>query len=1060
MNEKLRNQPAGFVRWLCSGLMAAVVAMAPVSLTAQTTVVSGTVFENNEPVAGATVAVKGTATSVLTGIDGAYSITAPADATLVFSFLGLTTKEEPVNGRTVINVSLTAAQQLLDEVVVVGYGTQRKVTLTGSVAGVKGEEMIQTKNENPQNMLAGKIAGVRVWQKSSEPGSYNNVFDIRGFGSPLVVIDGIPRTTGDFQRINPNDIEDISVLKDASAAIYGVRAANGVVLVTTKRGTAEGKSKVAYTGTFTFQQPSGMPVLADALETMTIYNERSMNNVDGGSIVYGPQAFEDFRNGTRRSTDWTSLLFSDFSPQTQHDLSISGGNDRTQYYISMGALYQEGFFKSGDLNYSKYNLRSNITTRIAKGLTFDLNLSGVMDQRNNPYSRTVDIIRNYWRQGVLYPAYADEAQTMLNYEGLDLEENTIAEMTSDVSGYRQYNQKYFQSSAALNYDFGSLVPVLKGLSLKALFSYDYRMDDNTIFRKEYYQYAYNPLTQAYEQKLYNNSSPSQNRREMYSKQQVLSQFVLNYDRAFGDHRVSGLVGWETQKREGDNFYAQRDLAFAAPYLFAGVDENQVSGMQSGQEDIYELANAALIGRVNYSYADRYIAEVQFRYDGSSRFAPGYQWGFFPSASVGWRLSEEPFFKSISALSFVNQLKFRASYGVLGDDGDLSYDWTTGYTYPATGSGDPLKGYYNGYSPGYIFGDKYVNAASPMALPNESITWYSSRTFDIGVDFEGWKGLFGFTLEYFDRIREGRFARNTGDLPTVVGATAPRENLDSDRHFGLELQLTHRNKIGEVSYAAKGIATITRQKYLNASEKGPYGNSYDQWRNNNLSYRYQGVQFGYEGDGRFTSWEDIWAYSIYKDRNVLPGDYKYLDWNGDGEINSLDEHPYAFDQTPWLNFSLNLDVAWKGFDLNILLQGSALGSMQYREPLYAIWGSNGGGTLEQYLDRWHPVDPLADPYNPATEWVSGYYGYTGHYPIESSDFNRVSTAYLRLKSIELGYTLPNFKQVQNFSLRVFVNAYNLLTLTGVKFVDPEHSDDELGRLYPLNKTYSLGLNLSF
>jgi TonB-linked SusC/RagA family outer membrane protein len=1059
MNDILKKQRVGmWLLRLC--LMMTFVAFTSLSLWAQTVAVSGTVLDdNNEPVLGATVAVKGTATAVMTDTNGNYSINAPSGATLVFSFIGFATKEEAVNGRTRINVQMTISVQTLDEVVLVGYGTQRKVTLTGAVAGVRGSEVIQTKNENVQNMLTGKIAGVRVWQKSAEPGTFNNSFDIRGLGSPLVVIDGIPRTMAEFQRINANDIDDVSVLKDASAAIYGVRAANGVLLVTTKKGEVGGTAKVSYTGSFTLQQSSGMPKVVNAFDAMTLFNEKSMNNVDGGLIYFTETKFEEYRNGTRPTTDWNSLLFSSLSPQTQHDVSITGGNERTQYYISMGYFFQEGFFKSGDLNYNKTNLRSNITTQIAKGLKFDLNLSGILDQRNNPYSRAVDIIRQYWRQGVLYPAYADPEGTILNYEGLENQQNVVAMMTSDISGYQQYNQKYIQSSAALNYDFGTITPLLQGLSAKALFSFDYRMDDNKQFRREYYQYKYNTLTDSYDPEMFAASSPSRARREFYDKQQVLGQFVLNYDRTFDEHKINGLVGWETQKRRGDNFYAQRDLAFATDYLFAGVDEGQVGGMYSDYNDVYELANSALIGRINYAYSSRYIAEVQFRYDGSSKFASGHQWGFFPSASVAWRISEEPFFKSIAALSFIDQLKVRASYGVLGDDGALEFDWATGFTYPATNT-NAASGYYNQYAPGYIFGSEFIYAATPKALPNEKITWYTARTFDIGVDFEAWNGLFGFSFDYFDRRREGLFARNTGNLPTVVGATPPRENLDSDRHFGIDLELSHRHKIGDLTYKVKAIGSITRQKYLHASEKGPWGNSYKQWRDDNLNNRYQGVQFGYVGAGRYTSWEDVWSYPIYKDRNVLPGDYKYEDWNGDGEINSLDEHPFAFDKTPWLNFSLNLDMAYKNFDLNLLFQGSALGSMEYMEPLYNIWGEYGGGTLEQYLDRWHPVDPLADPYDPATQWVSGYYGYTGHYPIKNSTFNRVSTAYLRLKSIEFGYTLPKIKALSTVGVRVFVNAYNLFTITGVKFVDPEHPDEENGRLYPLNKTYSVGLTLSF
>jgi len=1031
-----------------------------VSLAQEITVTGIVISSDNEPLVGATVTVKDGTAKTGTDSNGRYTINTTQDAVLQFHYLGFVMKEEPVNGRTVINVTLEYEHQTLDEVVLVGYSTQRKVTLTGAVSGIKGAEMMQTRNENPQNMLTGRVPGVRVWQRSAEPGSFAANFDIRGLGSPLVVIDGVPRTTADFQRLNPNDIEDVSVLKDASAAIYGVRAANGVVLVTTKRGTREGRTNVAVNTSYTFQRPSGLPVLADPYETMTIYNEMAMNNINGGNIVFTENDFEAFRTGARRTTDWTSLIFSDYAPQAQQDLSITGGSDKTQYYIGFGHLYQEGFFKSGDLNYSKVNLRSNISTEISNGLTFDLNLSGVVDQRNSPYSSSVDIIRNYWRQGVLFPAYADPENTMLNHEGLDLEENTVAKMTSDISGYRKHGQKHFQSSASLNYDFGALTDVLQGLSAKALVSYDYRTDDNHINRREYYQYAYNALTDSYEAKLYNNSSPNQIRREMFNRRQVLGQFIANYDRTFSSkHQVTGLLGWEVQKHTGDNFYAQRDLAFGMEYLFGGVDENQLGGMSSSLNDVYQLANAAFFGRANYTFSDRYIAEAQFRYDGSSKFAPGHQWGFFPSASVGWRISEEPFFRNWALTSFVDQLKLRASYGVLGDDGELQFDWATGYVYPAT-SGNAAQGYYNQYAPGYIFGNEFVYGVSTLALPNQMITWFTAHTLNVGIDFEGWNGLFGFSVDYFERERKGRFARRTGDLPTVVGATAPRENLDSDKHFGMDVEISHRNRVGELSYRVKAIGTITRQKYLVASENGPYGNSYDKWRNDNLNNRFQGMQFGYQGVGRFESWQDIWSYPIYKDRTILPGDYKYLDWNGDGEINGLDVHPIAFDQTPWLNYSLVFDANYKKFDISFLLQGSALGSMEYKEPLYSIWGTNGGGTLEQYVDRWRPVDPLADPWDPSLEWISGYYGFTGNYPFANSTFNRVSTAYLRLKSIELGYTLPKFRALPSMDLRVFANAYNLLTITNVKFVDPEHPDDDLGRMYPLNKTFTAGLSLNF
>lgn len=1032
--------------------------MSSAAAQAQGIMVKGKVVDqHNEPVIGATVGVDKGKAKTVTDIDGNFTLQVPANAQIVVNYIGMKPATQSVGGRRELNFVLQDDVNQLQDVVVVGYGTQKRGSITGSVAAVKGDEMVRTKNENPQNMLTGRVAGVRVWQKSSEPGSYNNNFDVRGMGTPLVIIDGVPRDMSDFQRMNADDIQDISVLKDASASIYGLRSANGVVLVTTKKGQA-GQTKFSYNGSYTIQSPKSMPKLLDAYKTMTLYNERNLNNVNGGSKIYTDEMFDEFRNGTRRETDWNNLIFAKTSPQTNHNVTVSGGNDKTQYFVSFGAFYQEGFFKSGDLNYHKYNITSNLTTEVYRGLKLSLNINAMTDKQNNPYCTSTDIIRNYWRQGVLFPAYADEAGTMLNYDGLDLEENTVAKMTADISGYRRYKQSQVLTSGIFEYDFGTLTNVLKGLKAKVMFSYDYHLNNNTIYRKQYYQYAYDPATQTYKQKLYASSAPSNLRREHYDTQQFLSQYTLSYNRDFGPHSVAAVVGMETQRRTGDNFYAMRNLAFSSPYLFNGVEEGQVANSATG--GIYSANYNAFIGRLNYSFAQRYLIEGQFRYDGSSKFAKGHRWGFFPSVSLGWVVSEEPWFKNIEFLKGVDQLKLRASYGEMGDDSGANYDWVAGYTYPST-SGNSEKGYYNQYAPGFIFGSQFVYAATPMAIPNELISWYKAKTFNVGVDFDTNNKLFGFSLDYFSRKMTGLYEYRTSVFPTVIGAKPPRENANSSRNFGMELELRHHNRIGRnFVYNVKGIVTITRQKYLTAIQNGPYANAYDQWRNDHLNNRYQGVQFGYEGNGRYQNWDEIWNETLYHEKNLLPGDYKYLDWNGDGEINSQDEHPYAFDQTPWMNYSLSIDCAYKGFDFSMLWQGSALGSMSYEEPLYSIWGQNGGGALEQYWDRWHPADENADPYDPNTKWVKGYYAYTGHYPSANSTFNRVSTAYLRLKQIELGYTLPKWKAFPSLNLRVYANAYNLLTITGVKFVDPEHPSDDLGRLYPLNRTYTFGVQVSF
>ena len=1039
-------------------LFVSALVMNSAAVQAQGIMVKGKVVDqHNEPVIGATVGVDKGKAKTVTDIDGNYTLQVPANAKIVVNYIGMKPVTQNVGGRRELNFVLQDDVSQIQDVVVVGYGTQKRGSITGSVAAVKGDEMIRTKNENPQNMLTGRVAGVRVWQKSSEPGSYNNNFDVRGMGTPLVIIDGVPRDMSDFQRMNADDIQDISVLKDASASIYGLRSANGVVLVTTKKGQA-GHTKFSYNGSYTIQSPKSMPKLLDAYKTMTLYNERNLNNVNGGSKIYTDEMFDEFRNGTRRETDWNNLIFAKTSPQSNHNITVSGGNDKTQFFVSFGAFYQEGFFKSGDLNYQKYNLTSNLTTEVYRGLKLSLNINAMSDKQNNPYCTSTDIIRNYWRQGVLFPAYADEAGTMLNYDGLDLEENTVAKMTADISGYRRYKQSQVLTSGIFEYDFGTLTNVLKGLKAKVMFSYDYHLNNNTIYRKQYYQYAYDPATQTYKQKLYASSAPSNLRREHYDTQQFLSQYTLSYNRDFGPHSIAAVVGMETQRRTGDNFYAMRNLAFSSPYLFNGVEEGQVANSATG--GIYSANYNAFIGRLNYSFAQRYLIEGQFRYDGSSKFAKGHRWGFFPSVSLGWVVSEEPWFKNIEFLKGVDQLKLRASYGEMGDDSGANYDWVAGYTYPST-SGNSEKGYYNQYAPGFIFGSQFVYAATPMAIPNELISWYKAKTFNVGVDFNTNNQLFGFSLDYFSRKMTGLYEYRTSEFPTVIGANPPRENANSSRNFGMELELRHHNRIGRnFVYNVKGIVTITRQKYLTAIQNGPYANAYDQWRNDHLNNRYQGVQFGYEGNGRYQNWDEIWNETLYHEKGLLPGDYKYLDWNGDGEINSQDEHPYAFDQTPWMNYSLSVDCAYKGFDFSMLWQGSALGSMSYEEPLYSIWGQNGGGALEQYWDRWHPADENADPYDPNIEWVKGYYAYTGHYPSANSTFNRVSTAYLRLKQIELGYTLPKWKAFPSLNLRVYANAYNLFTITGVKFVDPEHPSDDLGRLYPLNRTYTFGVQVSF
>ncbi len=1010
--------------------------------------VSGMVTtRTGEPIPGVTVLVKGTSNGTVTDIDGNYSLTNLSnDAVLVFSFVGMKTQELPVEGKSSLSVVMEEDAIGIEEVVAVGYGIQKKATLTGAVAAVKGDEIVATKNENAQNMLTGKVSGVRVTQRTAEPGSFRTNLDIRAMGTPLVIIDGIPRTEQDFQRLDPNDIDNISVLKDASAAIYGVRAANGVVLVTTKKGTNK-KLQMNYSGSFTWQVPSGLPATVNVPDYMTLRNERAMHNVNGGAPIYTQDQIDEYLNGTRQGTDWYDLTFSNYAPQTMHNLNATGGNERTTFYVGLGYQYQEGFFKSSDLTYNKYNVRSNISTKITDNLTLDVNMNLIMDEQDRPNTDSWWIIRAFWRQGAHIPAYANNDPTK-PYHGLIEGDNPISFMDKDLVGFKKFNKKWVQPAASLKYD----IPGVEGLYVKGLFSYDYFVSNDNLFQKEYTQYTYDEASETYQ--TYTRNSPNRITRESYFRTQYLSQTSINYNGTFDKHDIAATAIWETQKRKSDNFLAQRNLVLPLPYLFAGEAEGQLATMSSGGNDLYEDANLALAGRANYAYDDKYLAEFLFRYDGSSRFGEGQQWGFFPAASFGWRISEEGFFENSSALSFVDQLKLRVSYGKTGDDNAARYQFISGYNYPSSSDRRNFTG-------GYVFDGSFNASADNKGIPNELITWYTSKTFDIGFDYVGWNGLFGVTADYFSRNREGLLATRNGGIPTVVGASLPEENLNSDRTYGFELELTHRNQIQDFLYSVKGLLSLARVKRLYV-ERGDIGSSWSNWRNNQND-RLQGVHWGYQGAGRYESWEDIWSSPVYIGRGTIIGDYIYEDWNGDGEINGDDSHPIRYNQYPWMNFSLIFDASYQNFDLNFLLQGSAMSSAFYGEQLREpLWGNGNSSAMQQFMDRWHPVDPTADPYDPATEWTSGHFAYTGTLPDYNSTFNAENGAYLRLKSVELGYTLPStlMSKTGIKNLRVYVNAYNLLTITKVDYMDPEHPDETYGYLYPLNKTVSVGLNVKF
>jgi TonB-linked SusC/RagA family outer membrane protein len=1013
-------------------------------------IISGIVQDNTgAPISGVSVTLKGSKTGVTTDETGKYSLTLPngqKNGIIVFSYVGFATQSLAIPASRVLNVTLVPKTSQLSDVVVVGYGTQKKASLTSAVSSITSSQIVTTKNENILNTLTGKIPGLRVVQNTSEPGSFNTSFDIRGMGSPLIVIDGIPRT--DITRIDPNDVESISVLKDASAAVYGVRAANGVILVTTKKGK-KGKVELNYTGTYGLQVPSFFPNSVNAVQYMTLVNEQSMHNVNGGHITYSPEDIAAYQNGTKQSTDWHKATVNTSAPQTEHNLSASGGTDKTRYYVSLGYMGQDGILKSNDLNYKRYNFRSNLSTEISKRLTFSLHLSGTMDEKNQPDQAPYWIFRSMWYQPPTNSVYANNNPLYLN--NLPNPLHPVAQSEADVSGYQKFDNKWFQSSADLTYD----IPFLEGLSVKGLYSFDYILNDNKIFQKEYNLYRYNSATDTYIPSL--NQSPSTIRREFYEYPTNLEQLSLNYHHNFsGVHNVTALLLYEQSTRNADNFYAQRQLSIPVDQLLAGNSLNQQGNMNTGQ--LYEYQNAAYVGTATYDYKSKYFGKFGFRYDGSSKFATAKQWGFFPEGELGWRISEENFWKNNSSLSFINSLKIRGSYGLTGDDAASSYQFVSGYTYPASGSS-------TGQPPGAVFNGTFINGVQSKGIPNPNISWYTAKTLDGGIDIEAWDGLLDFTFDYFVRNRSGLLATQLLTLPDVVGANLPQQNLNGDRTQGFDFEVGHQNHIGAFNYKLTGTFSMTRTMNT-VKVQAKAGNSYLNWLNNTAN-RYNNIYFGYGSDGQYDSYQAIENSDIYVNRSTVVGDYKYQDWNNDGQIGVDDSHPIATTGLPLITYGINLGGSYKNLDFNFLFQGAGMVNASYLEQLSTpLWA--GGNALSQFLNRWHPADPTADPYSPSTVWVPGYYAYTGTVPYTNTLANLHSAAYLRLKSVEIGYSLSQklLSRTGIKGVRFFVNAYNLLTFTHLKYLDPEHPsaisavDQQYGYAYPLDKIYSIGLNVQF
>lgn len=1022
-----------------------------------------------QPIEGVTITIKGSKRGTTTDKQGNFTLESPAASNeLVIKYVGYNDAQVLTTGANPIRIQLVPAANNLNQVVVVGYGTQRRAKVTGAISTITDKEIMTTKNENVMNMLTGKIPGLRMVQRTAEPGAYENTFDIRGYGAPpLIVIDNVPRSAGELSRMDPNEIENISVLKDAAAAVYGVRAANGVILVTTKKGSSkEGKFDIGYSFNQAWQQFLGMPDAVGPVDYMMLTNEKAKrdfdNNFRGNAAPpYSYENMQPWMTGEYKGADWIDAAFNTVAPQQQHNLSISGGTERISTYINFGYMKQDGLLKSGDMDYSRWNLRSNINVKITDRLRAQVLLSGFSDKKNQPFQDLWTIFKYTWNQIPINQIYANNNPEYLNV--MPDNANPVAITDADKVGYKTYTQKNMQSQVNLEYD----IPGVKGLRARGMFNYGYVVNDNTEYRKIYNLYSYNAVDSTYIPSQVNGLNGKSNLyRGYFNNNATISQLSLNYANSFGDHNVTGMFLYEQSHSKADNIYASRYVLLPVDYLFGGETTDQTGN--TAPNGVTEIATRAYVGRVTYDYKGKYLAEFSFRNDGSNKYKPGAnQWGFFPAYFVGYRISEEPFFKRLVPANIVTSLKLRASYGELGYDGGTAFQYLSGYDYPTVDPADNLTW-------GYMFDGQFVAGAATRGLVNENLTWYTSTAKNIGIDFSLFKGKLDGTFEVYRRDQEGLPATRQVSIPGTAGVDLPDENLNSDRTQGWEASLNYKGRIGrEWTFNVGGNIFYARSMNQDVIE-GMQGNAFLQWRNGQGN-RYKNIWWGIDYGGQFNSYEQIYGYKTNTgngNSTVLPGDYYFADWNEDGVINGDDYHPIATQDIPLMNFGINISVNYKGFDLSALFAGATGYYVQYAEQ-YAEPLMYGRSALTKFLDSWHTLDPYANVYDPNTVWVPGNYPSMGYNygNINNSTKAVLDASYLRIKTLELGYTLPLslLNKIHMKNMRVYVNSYNLFTWTGLEGSDPEHPGQIPnagfeyglgGYKYPLNRTFNVGASVTF
>lgn len=997
------------------------------SYSAVAETVSGIVTDaNGQPLPGVSVTVKGTNNGTQTDVNGKFTLSVPgSNSVLVFSMVGFQRQEIPVGNKKTFNIQLKDTLKDLSEVVVVGYGEQKKATVTGSVAQIQGKELTKSPAPNVANSLEGRLPGLIVNQRSGEPGRDDPSILVRGTAtdgnaSPLIVIDGVPRSG--ISRLNPEDIESVSVLKDASAAIYGARAANGVILVTTKKGKI-GKPAFDFTYNSAFQKPTKIPQMLDAATFAQVFNEGDFYDkgrpTTGYTPFYSADAIQKYQNGSDPvlypNTNWVKAVMKDHSMQQRMNLQVNGGSETVRYLLSFGTENQDGNYKNNPTSYKQYNFRTKVDVDINKYLTVGANLSGNLNNRVYPtVATTVNFINilqanptlvAVYPNGLIAPGRLGENPLVLDQRGYD-----------KIDDYPLYST--FTGTLK--------IPYVDGLRLDASYNFDLQNTFETVFNQPYYYYEYNVNTQQYDRKQGTGQSTI-SVNDVYTRNRtILYNFRLSYDHTFGRNHVAGMVGNEQQQTNFQTFSAFRKN-FVSPLIpqlnlgsSAAADKDNGGFASNGAYNNY-------FGRFNYDFASKYLLEFVFRYDGSPIFPSWNRYGFFPGFSGGWRVSEEKFIKD--NFKFIDQLKLRASYGQSGNDRVPPNQYLQGY----------------GFGQNYVFGSTDASAIYALTVPNPNITWERSKKTDVGLESVLWNGLFGFDLTFFKEKRSNLLERRNVSVSHVFGFPAlPNENIGIIDNHGFELALTHRNHIGQLSYNVTANLAYQRSNVVfvdEAPQLQPY-----QGRTGHPV----GAGSFYKADGIFHTQQELNSYPHAPGTQV--GDIRVVDLNGDGKIDGNDTFTFDYNNIPKYVAGLSLDLQYKNFDLNVFLQG------QFKAYSYDGTFANLGttdfanGVVQRAENRWTPTN------------TNGTMPRSRAYQPGNTTFFLYDASFVRLKSVELGYNLPKavLAKVGVNNFRVFVSGYNLLTWAkDIKWADPELNFDNGGFTnYPPLRVINLGASVRF